>query len=187
MSTVNGEVGYSSTAQTGFNNSRVRNLANKTSSGTTIAMQDMRFGLKLPGRFYNVNNIAEFTEFSVAAFGTAEAYVDLDLFSDGTGTYTTYTTGGGTTTAKSFTWMKSGDSASNYTAELVMNSGDNPTSGSATGTELALSTSRTWVWRAIRTVIGVDSKTATATLKIRRSGVLGPSRDFSIDVYAEIF
>jgi hypothetical protein len=55
INNVNSEVGYSATAQTSFNDTRVRRLANRITGSSTIGMDNMRFGLQLPQITYTLD------------------------------------------------------------------------------------------------------------------------------------
>ena len=99
------------------------------------------------------------------------ATVEVLLNNDGTGAYryTTYTVP--TTNFLTFTWLPSGDSASNYYAYMDAPSGDSFNGGSsATGSSLVLSTSRIWgLTSFVGTNPGTDEKLLTSTLRIKNS------------------
>lgn len=192
INAINTEVGFSATSTREFNNSRIRNLARRTTNegagdGTIISMENMRFGLLLPMEVYTTGSTVELLETTADTTATVESYIDLTLFSNGSGSYVGFNSTRGTSiTYKSFNWLRSGDSNTNYTGELVVNLGDAPTSG-ATGTELALTSNRTWRLRAVQTNNGVTDLSGLWTINIRRGGVLGPVRQFNCSSYAEKF
>lgn len=188
INNVNNEVGYSGTATTQFNDTRVRRLANKITGGATIAMSDMRFGIQVPLVSYTDSFFANTAALNAtdANFGFAEAYVEIDLNSTGSGSYFTYTSSGGLVSAKSFTWLNIG-SAGDYDCQFSVESGNAPNEGDSVNTQLSLSTSRFWRWRVTRSTVGVNTRNGTGTLYIYRSGVIGPFRRFDIVSYAERF
>ena len=99
------------------------------------------------------------------------ATVEILLNNDGTGAYryTTYTVP--TTNFLSFTWLPSGDSASNYYAYMDAPAGNSFGGGSsATGSSLVLSTGRIWVLTSfVGTNPGSDEKSLASTLRIKNS------------------
>lgn len=72
-----------------------------------------------------------------------------------------------------------------YDVRLTVNSGDSPTSGSATGSWLALSSDRSWTWA---TGAAPDSLTANVTLEIKKTGggAAIATDTFGIDATASI-
>lgn len=185
ISTVNSEVGYSSSAQTAFNDTRVRRLSNRTTGSSEIAMSNMRFGLQAPLIVYDDGFYANTARLEGidANFGFSEAYVEIDLSTTGTGTYWR-ASAAGFEIVKSFTWLTTG-SAGDYTAEFTMESGQSPNEGNAVDTDLSLSGGLFWRWRVTRSLVGVSTRAGIGTLKIKRNGVVGPYRRFDLYAYAE--
>lgn len=190
ISNVNSEVGYSSTASTSFDDTRVRRLANRITGSSTIGMDNMRFGLQLPLISYTdgVNANTLYLAATDIGSGYSIAYAGIILSSNGAGQYYTYqeTRFPQYIIEKSFTWLTSG-SAGDYTAQYLKISGDSP-SGPAVNTDHALSTTRDWQHGVfIFSPSTSGSSSGTATIQIKRSGVVGPYRKCEFFVYAEAF
>lgn len=110
-----------------------------------------------------------------------EAYVQVSLFSDGTGEYG-YGGGDGTyevapyTSFASFTWLPAGGNAADYYAYMDTPAGDSFNAGSdSVATSCQLSTDRGWVLDASVTVASPGDSGETAyvlnsTLRIKNSG-----------------
>jgi hypothetical protein len=189
ISEVNSAVGYSSTAQTSLNDTRFRNLANKTGSGTTIPMADLRFGLQLPLVEFTSSNTAILeVEDASAVAGYSFASISIQLNSNGTGSYNyTYINNSPSSASQSFTWLTVG-SASDYECQMTVHSGS-LSSSSGTGTSLSLSSTRFWTLSAEASGGGGVSQVNTfeGTLVITRSGVVGPFRRYSLSAGAASF
>jgi hypothetical protein len=180
INNVNSEVGYSATAETSFNDTRVRRLANKITGSSTIGLSDMRFGLQLPQIGYTFDFYANTVYLAATDVGAgfAIAYVGVQLSSNGVGQYYSYqeTRIPQFIIEKSFTWLTSG-SAGDYTGQYLKISGDSP-SGTI-NTDLALSTSRAWQFEIANFSPGSTLETGgEGTIIIKRSGVIGPYRKF---------
>ena len=182
INNVNIEAGYSATAETSFNDTRVRRLSNKITGNSTIGMDNMRFGLQLPLISYtdglNANTL--YLAATDIGSGYAIAYAGIVLSSNGTGQYYTYqeTRFPQFIIEKSFTWLTSG-SAGDYTAQYLKISGDSPSSGPAVNTDHALSTSRAWQFEIANFSPSSTLETGgEGTIIIKRSGVIGPYRKF---------
>jgi hypothetical protein len=169
MSAINTEVGYSSTAQTGLNDSRVRNLANIASGAISFA--DCRWGIAVPAvymfgttspaPYYDVTSSSDIAGY-VIDLGGSNCSAQVSLSSGGTLTYQTDDSTFGTT-AFTRTWLIIG-SNSDYTIRLDLSSGS--VTGSATGSDLALTSSRSWT--VSRNTSGTN--TAAGNLLLKRSG-----------------
>lgn len=189
INNVNSEVGYSATAQTSFNDTRVRRLANRITGSSTIGMDNMRFGLQLPQITY-INNTYANTVYLAATdvgSGYAIAYAGVQLSSNGTGQYYTYSESRSPQfiIEKSFTWLTSG-SAGDYTGQYLKVSGDSPTG--TINTDLVLSTSRGWQFEIANFTPGTNLDTlGEGTIIIKRSGVIGPYRKFEFYVNGVAF
>lgn len=185
ISNVNSEVGYSSTATTSFNDTRVRRLANKITGSSTIAMSDMRFGLQLPQITYINDTYANTVLLAASDFGSgaAAAACGVLLGSNGIGQYYTYQQSRFPTfiIEKSFTWLTSG-SAGDYTGQYLKISGDSP-AGPAVNTDHVLSTTRTWEFSVFNNTPGSTlDTTGEGAIIIKRGGVIGPYRKFEFIV-----
>jgi hypothetical protein len=178
MSAINTEVDYSSTAQTGLNDSRVRNLANIASGAISFA--DCRWGIAVPGVFmfggspgpyYNLSNGSDITGY-VVDLGGSSSSAQVSLSSGGTLTYQTDDSTFGTNTFNR-TWLIIG-SNSDYTIRLDLSSGS--VTGSATGSDLALTSTRSWT--VSRNTIGTNS--ASGNLILKRSGTTVITRPINL-------
>jgi hypothetical protein len=186
---INTEIGYSSTASVNLNETRVRNLAAKSSGA--ISYGDCRWGINFPavGHVNNVGSetfISDYANTSTlsvlhtdVASGSSTATVSLELLSGGT-----FRTVAGSFTRDS-TWLTSG-AAGDYTARLDLDSGSNTPTGSATGTDLALSSNRTWSF-TVSTGPGTSIASATGNLIIKDGGGTLITRPFSLYAEANAF
>ena len=184
-SEINTEVGYSSTAETSLNDSRLRNLGRTLDNETEIEMKNLSFGLQLPLIEYDdaLEDVLKLhANRAVADPGTAEAVAQIGLESSGDGSYFLNRRAGSEYT-KNFTWLKIG-SAGDYEAKLDINSGDNPT-GASLGTWLNLGTNRLWTW-SVTSTSGFEFKSSTGVISIRRGSDVGPIRHFDVDLTAEV-
>ncbi len=105
-----------------------------------------------------------------------EAYVQVNLFSDGTGEYVYGDSDTPYTSFASFTWLPAGGNAADYYAYMDTPAGDSFNAGSdSVATSCQLSTDRYWVLDASVTVAipGDSGETAyvlNSTLRIKNSG-----------------
>lgn len=187
---INAEIGYGSTASVNLNETRVRNLACDASG--EISYGQCRWGINFRGGAYDMFGRTEQYAtsssldlydddlvFANPPFSFAYAFVQLTLNSSGTMTVDC----GGTTSTT--TWLTSG-AAGDYTAQLSKTSGDNPT-GAAIDTDLALSTTRSWLWEAsVGPGVDYQQKVFSGNLIIKDGGGTLITRPFSVTVTAEV-
>jgi hypothetical protein len=103
--------------------------------------------------------------------GSSSATVQIDLYSDGTGLYSILTLDGGLNDLFTFTWLTGSGSAGDYYAYMDVPSSGSFSSGDATGTSLALSTSRYWACSVYTNAVGQTPppSEALSTLRIKNS------------------
>lgn len=105
-----------------------------------------------------------------------EAYVQVNLFSDGTGEYVYGDSNTSQTSFASFTWLPAGGNAADYYAYMDTPAGDSFNAGSdSVATSCQLSADRYWVLNADVTVASPGDSGETAyvlnsTLRIKNSG-----------------
>jgi len=154
MSDINNHIGSS---RNNLNDGYVRNLASRSSG--SISFAQCRWGIQFPAykgidgsavADYSTNgNISYTASHTFPAFwqnsqNYAEVAIYYNLKSDGTATIVKGNSQTGNFTAASWTWLQSG-SNSQYYAQVNISSGSLHNSSSATGTDLILSTTRSWV------------------------------------------
>ena len=145
---INTELGQSTTTSVNLNETKVRNLACKSSG--QISYGDCRWGINFPGGAQNaLIYIKDYTTDSTLyinasdlTFSPTEASASITLQINSSGTMTFSASTSSSSNSTSVTWLTSG-SAGDYTAQLNVTLGDTP-SGSAINTDLALSTTRSW-------------------------------------------
>lgn len=174
---INTELGQSTTTSVNLNETQVRNLACKSSG--QISYGDCRWGINFPGgaaspllytKTYTTESTLTISADDLTFVPTqATSSITLELNSNGTLTLTAFSGSSGTGTYSN-TWLTSG-AAGDYTAQLSITSGDTP-SGSATGSDLALSTTRSWSFSVSSPGFGAGSETkeCTGDLIIKDSG-----------------
>jgi hypothetical protein len=187
MSAINTEVDYSSTAQTGLNDSRVRNLANIASGA--ISFENCRWGIAVPARFiggvvlsdndpaYSFSNTLSASANEQIPFmdpnpNNYNASADVSFLSNGTLRIQVSNSTLGSVN-NDYTWLIIG-SNSDYTIRFDLTSGS--VGGSTTGSDLALTSTRNW----FVTVTGEDSATAEGNLILKRSSTTVMTRPVSL-------
>ena len=186
---INNEIGYSSTASVNLNETRVRNLACKSSGA--ISFGDCRWGINFPARAHGYllssANYAVSNQLDLSAdhltFAPDDASSAVELQIQSGGTLRMYAAGGFQSQTRDITWLTSG-AAGDYTAQLQITSGDTPT-GSATGVDLALSTTRTWTLTATTTFPSLVIKSCSGNLIIKDGNGTLITRPFSMSATAE--
>ena len=148
---INTELGVSSTASVNLNATAVRNLACRSSGA--ISFKDCRWGINFPARTnfaldYATSNKVDLFE-SVITNGACDSETKIVIGSNGTLTYSSATNLSGDTTFMSRTWLTAG-AAGDYTARFDITSGTLSSGSAADGTDLALSTSRTFRVTAVQ-------------------------------------
>lgn len=91
---------------------------------------------------------------------TAQASISVNR--DGTVTFT----GNGSDADYNWHTPAAGNPGDNYEINLTVDSGDAPTSGDSTATDLALTSNRTWTW----TTTGIETLSASCTLTLKTPG-----------------
>jgi len=176
MSTINDTVGYSSTASTGLNDARVRNLANRSG---TISFENCRWGIAVPARAitntfngpaYSVSNT---TTIQAQRFDSGNVTSRIDALSGGTLRY--QTDHGGGTSQFDYTWLIIGSNGE-YTIRFDVTSGG--LSQGTTGSDLVLTSNRSFVLNQV----GSGQQTCTGNLILKRSGVTLITRPVSLQV-----
>ena len=186
---INNEIGYTSTQSVNLNETRVRNLANDQSG--EISFAQCRWGINFRGgeffnglpyarRYASDAKMIGYAEEIVGAPASASASSSLILRSNGQ--MTVVCTVGGVPTQFNNTWLTSG-SAGDYTAQITVSSGS-WTSGT-TGSDLALSTTRTWEISATRVTTGITSNQVSGNLIIKDSGGTLITRPYDFTAVAE--
>lgn len=185
---INSELGVSTTSQVALNTTSVRNIACKSSG--EITFRDLRWGINFPGTYMNELgssiNYATNSTLALSAddstIGTsASSSVQISINSSGNVQYIcTYRLGSST---KTTTWLTVG-SAGDYTAQLTVSSGNTP-SGSATGTDLALSTTRSWSLSASRSSPGIQTLTCSGNLIIKTGSTVLLTRPYTLTAVAQ--
>lgn len=184
---INTELGVSSTSQVALNTTAVRNIACKSSG--EISYKDVRWGINFPGTLmtssttttnYATNSRLNLTAINFRIGATATATVQISINSNGNITYTC--TAGATTNTKTTTWLTVG-SAGSYTAQLTVTSGSTP-SGSATGTDLVLSTTRSWSFSVTRSTQGETTSTCSGNLIIKEGSTVLLTRPYDLTATA---
>ena len=183
---INLELGRAATASSNLNETALRNLAGKASG--IIKLSDFYGKSNLAASLPDAGVTSGWIELIWLFFdlyaGYGEAFVDIVLNSDGTGAYRYGDVNTPATNISSFTWKTGGGSAGDYYAHMAAPTGDAFTSGSsATGTALALSTTRQWVLLSTNSVNpSTAAKYLTSTLQIRRAdGSALVSKNVSMD------
>lgn len=192
-SDVNIEMGVGSTTTLKWGNNWVRNVATQyTGTNSDVNASKFRWGINFPGgnispfgallaydTTSNVNLNADELDF---APGTVSASVTIRIESGGTLLYTA--TSGAASYSNTGTWLTSG-SASDYTAQLQINSGDNP-GGSTLNTDLNLGTTVEWVLSVSRSTVGLSLKTCNGNLIVKDGSGTLITRPFTMQVTAEL-
>lgn len=174
---INTELGVSSTASVNLNATAVRNLAAKSSGAITFA--DCRWGIAVPARdvsIFSGTASPAYSSSDAASLGSAitvasepplaRSTCEVSFNSNGTLTYEVESFEGSTLIGSqifSYTWLIVG-SNSDYTIRLDLTSGN--VSGASTGSDLALTSTRTW---SIEQLSG-GSTYVDGTLTLKRSG-----------------
>jgi len=175
-----------SSSNMGLNGTNTRNLANR---GGQISYGNCRWGINIPAwqgfngpaeTFYATNSDINYSGYHTYPLGWegvqnyGQNWVQYILFANGTGVIRESNNQSGDTDVATWTWLTAG-SAGNFTARFDLSSGSLWAS-SPTGTDLALSTVRSWAILAESTWDGVswDPNPGTAfmsgTLTIKDSG-----------------
>lgn len=186
FSDINTEVGYSSTAQTSLNDTRVRNLAVKSSGA--ISMANCRWGINFFGGFfdsgsysktYNLNSTLDGASISITG---PYAEAGIKICSNGTFQCIAATSEVGTQFPKSATWLTSGIN-SDYKCRFDITSGSLSATSSTSGTDHALTSDR---YFAV-----ADNNGTGATISVEGTLIIKDSggtelfrRDVSLDVTA---
>lgn len=194
---INTEIGYSSTASVNLNETRVRNLACKSSG--QISFGDCRWGINFPGgefsnpassltKTYDTNSILKVTTFDSrvydgSAVSTAGSY--LRFYSNGTMQLESTTFFG--QSLYHGTWLTSG-SAGDYTVQFQVTSGALSSGSAASNTDLAMSTTRTFlVFGNVGPNSGIDYQSAVGNIIIKDSGGTLITRPTELIASAEVF
>jgi hypothetical protein len=185
---INTELGVSSTASVNLNATAVRNLAVKSSGAISFA--DCRWGIAVPARnvdvfvgtaspAYSSTNSANISSSITVSDEPpiARAHCKVSFNSNGTLTYEAYNSLGfliQNQESFNYTWLIVG-SNSDYTIRLDLTSGSLIVGSSATGSDLALTSSRSW-----EMLTGDGSASAAGTLTLKRSGTAVIARPISM-------
>lgn len=188
---INTEIGYGSTASVNLNETRVRNLACKSSG--QISFADCRWGINIPGgsgyfsygKEYDSTNLLSLSDSQSTSY-PAGVTSSVQILIRSNGQFTLYTAAGGYILNK--TWLTSG-SAGDYTIQFQRTSGSALSGGDSTNTDHALSTTRAFNLDATISYPGpgTDSKTTEGNLILKDSGGTLITRPVYFDVFAEVF
>jgi hypothetical protein len=177
---INTEIGYGSTASVNLNETRVRNLACKSSG--QISFADCRWGINIPGgsgyfsygKEYDSTNLLSLSDSQSTSY-PAGVTSSVQILIRSNGQFTLYTAAGGYILNK--TWLTSGSA------------GDALSGGDSTNTDHALSTTRAFNLDATISYPGpgTDSKTTEGNLILKDSGGTLITRPVYFSVSAEVF
>ena len=177
---INTELGVSSTASVNLNATAVRNLAARSSGAISFA--DCRWGIAVPAIFmfggspggnYSISSSSDITGY-VVDLGGSNSSASVALSSGGTLTYQTDDSTSGTNTFTR-TWLIIG-SNSDYTIRFDLTSGSVSGGSAATGSDLALTSTRSW--NVAQASIGTNS--VAGNLILKRSGTTVITRPINL-------
>jgi len=187
----------SSTATISLSNNWVKNVASDFYTGGSINFGSLRWGVNFPGRYITigplsvqVTNTALYRStplISLVSYAYATvactANVTFQINSNGV-LYYDCTRSTGSDIRFHRTWLTSGV-ASDYTVNFVVESGT--VTGSATNTDLALSTTRTWAIGSSAAGAGyrIDEDLASGNLIIKSGGTEIFRRPWAFSTTAE--
>lgn len=153
---VNLELGQSATAQISFNDAAVRTLTG-TTSGTALVM---------PTNFYGKSSVViSITDQTISDLDASDANAYYFLTAGGQVQQSTDIGGINPTTLEQ--WCTPTSQASNYEAYVTVTSGSLTPGSAATGTWVALSSTRYWY---VQESVSGQSTTCIFTVQIRRIG-----------------
>lgn len=159
-SDVNTELGKSGT-ELQYNWANTRNIACvSVTSGTEIQSANLNYGLRFPrestGLGYNTTRTASVVSV-VTVVGAANSSAFMALYANGTGYFYKEETNVGRTGIRSFTWLQSGGTNSNYYVNFSIDSGTgSPTSLTGANVDTVLSGTALLQMSVTRGTVGVN-------------------------------
>lgn len=164
---INAELGRSGTATLEWNYSNTRNVSIQISG--TVDAANLSFGVSTPtegGASYDSilnGERLDLEAVSTATSGPTSANVRINLYSNGAGQYR-QTENGSVLFAKTFIWIRSGETVGNYYVQYS-NDGPNDPTGDTVNANLQLSTDREFILAASASAppLGFDNMIRTST------------------------
>lgn len=198
-SNVNTELGVGSSTQLSWGNNWVRNVTTQyTGTNSTVNGSKMRWGINFPGGVmglggynalgtsYNENSTLVIVSSDLISFdgsSVASCLSEINFFANGV--LRLFSVNGVNTYAYHRTWLTSG-SAGDYTVQFQHTGGDTPTGGT-TNTDLAMSTTRTFVLQStVGPGVGADYKNTFGNVIVKDGGGTLITRPIELSASAEV-
>jgi len=198
-SNVNTELGVGSSTQLSWGNNWVRNVTTQyTGTNSTVNGSKMRWGINFPGGVmglggYNASGTSYdenstlliFSSDLISFDGSSVAFCLSEINFFANGVLRLFSVNGVNTYAYHRTWLTSG-SAGDYTVQFQHTGGDTPTGGT-TNTDLAMSTTRTFVLQAtVGPGVGTDYKNTFGNVIVKDGGGTLITRPIELSASAEV-